>query len=461
MAPYRVLGDMNMPGALLVEWIVMHTLGGGDIAWRVFDFGSLAVAAGAMLYIARPYDWFSGVFAASLFALVHGRDGLAQPGQRDLTMAVVLVLATAFLFCAVRRERVWAAGLFGLCAGVAATIKPTALPFGVVLFVIATMEIRRRGRPIRWYIIASSLSFLFAPLAALAFLHHEHATAAFLQGLRTVVPYYSSLGHRPFVFLLLHSISPLLPLVLTWLVMLCIGWPRLDWERTALSMGAALGLASYLLQPRGFPYYRYPFLAFLLPLMAIDFVSAVKSLAGRHPKLRRTLATAALAIGSLFIAPVSAIYIHQYEWRNIEFISSVEENIDRLGGSSLSGHIQCIDSISGCGTALYRSRLVQSTGVLSDFLLFGPDQTPIVRQTREQFLGEITSNPPKVIVVSSWLHIDGPDNYEKLDRWPAFKNYLQSNYLLDTDWRPRQPVKWWSREEWPKGYRIYVRKDLP
>jgi hypothetical protein len=195
--------------------------------------------------------------------------------------------------------------------------------------------------------------------------------------------------------------------------------------------------------------------------MAMDFVSALKTAAGWRSQLQRALAVAALLVGGLFIAPVSALSIHQYEWWNLEFISSLEQNLDRLGGSSLSGHIQCIDSISGCGTALYRSRLVQSTGVLSDFLLFGSDQIPIIHRTREQFLTAITADPPKVIVVSSWLHIDGPDNYEKLDRWPALKSYLQTKYALSVDWKPQQTVKWWSRREWPKGYRIYVLKNSP
>jgi len=53
-----------------------------------------------------------------------GRDGLAEGGQRDLTMAVCLIVATAFLFVAMRRDWPWAAAAFGLFSGVALTIKP-------------------------------------------------------------------------------------------------------------------------------------------------------------------------------------------------------------------------------------------------------------------------------------------------------------------------------------------------
>jgi hypothetical protein len=461
MAPYRIAGDMNLPGALMVDWTIMHTLGSGDVAERIFDLALLALAALAIFEIARPYDRFTGLFAAALFALVHGRDGLLQDGQRDLTVAVLLALSTALLFRAMRSEKLslWAAAAFGLCAGAAATIKPTALFFAIVLFLMALALLRRRGLPMLHFSCAALLGLVVAPAASLAFLLHERALGAFVLSLRTIVPYYAGLGHRPLSFLLLHSISPLLPLACIWVVLLAVAWPPLHWERAVLMAGSSLGLVSYILQARGFPYYRYPLLAFLLPLMAIDFTSALRQPAGTRPILRRTLAAGALAVGALFIAPVSAWDTHQYEWWNLEFISSLDQNLARLGGSGLSGRVQCIDSISGCGTALYRMRLVQSTGVLSDFLLFGPDATPIIHHTREQFLRALAADPPRVIVVSSSLHIEGPEDYKKLDLWPAFKSELESRYTLATDWSPQREAKWWSRKEWPKGYRIYVLKE--
>jgi hypothetical protein len=51
-----------MPGIYLVNWTVMNTLGGGSMAWRIFDLGLMGVAAWAMIAIAWPYDWLAGVF---------------------------------------------------------------------------------------------------------------------------------------------------------------------------------------------------------------------------------------------------------------------------------------------------------------------------------------------------------------------------------------------------------------
>ncbi|RZU42727.1 glycosyltransferase family 39 protein [Edaphobacter modestus] len=452
MAPYRDLGDMNMPGVYIIEWVVMHTFGGGDLAWRLFDFTLMAAAAAAIFAITLPYDWFAGCFAAGLLILVHGRDGLGQAGQRDLTMAICLLISIAFLFHGVRRNRSWPFALFGFFSGVAATIKPTILPFGVVLLLLALITLRRRGKAAYGPAWSASAGLTIGPAVALLFLLKWHAAEAFLEGLSGIVPYYASLGHRPFGFLLLHSISPLLPVVLLWLL-LAVVRPHLSWERLALLCGIGFGLISYIVQARGYPYYRYPLLVFLLPLMAIDFTSAL-----RLRSAARVIAFSGLIVGSVIIAPTSIFLIHQYE-THADFITSLEESLDRLGGPELSGHIQCIDSISGCGSTLYRMRLVQSTGVLSDFLLFGPETTPVVRTTREQFRRAFARNPPRVIVVSSWLHIDGPGDYRKLARWPEFAEYLSTEYLLKTEWTPGRPNHWWSRKQSPDGYRIYVLKD--
>jgi hypothetical protein len=185
------------------------------------------------------------------------------------------------------------------------------------------------------------------------------------------------------------------------------------------------------------------------------------------PRATTALAALALAYAAFFLAPQSAILIHRYRWREIDFITSLEQNLNALGGTSLSGHIQCIDSISGCGNVLYRLRLEPSTGVLSDFLLFGaisdkqpPGQIPILRDTRAQFAADLLAHPPQVIVVTSHLHIDGPDNFEKLSRWPAFSNFLSTRYTLYTQWSPARTARWWSREETPASYRIYVLRHV-
>jgi hypothetical protein len=460
MAPYRVVHEMSMPGSYLIEMAAIWAFGPGALAWRLFDFTLLTVAGISFAMLTRRAGWLPAAFAAALFALVHGRDGLAQGGQRDLTMGVLLVAATAAVAIAVRRRSPAAMAAFGVLAGIVLTIKPTAAPLSLAQLVIALYAMHKREAPLAKPLAAAGLGMLVGPAIALVFLIQQHAVEAFWATLHGLIPYYASLGHKPIGFLLLHSISPLLPLVLIWFAVLALARPRLDWERALLFAGVLFGLVSYVVQARGFPYYRYPLLAFLLPLMALDFAEAVPLLQ-YHALIRKwasVLAFIGLAVGGLFLAPQSALLIHRYRWWQADFNTTLEQNLNRLGGKRLSGSIQCIDSISGCTTTLLKMQLLPASGIVVDFPLFGADNQPVVQQARADFRDKIFQHPPQVIVVSSALYVDGPGDYKKLERWPELTAFLAANYQLDTDWHPTRTMRWWSREELGPSYRIYVRK---
>lgn len=469
-APYRDLGDMNMPGSYLIELAAMRLFGPGPLAWRLFDFTLLAAATAAFFSILGRRNWLAPLFASSLFLLIHGRDGLAQGGQRDLTMAVLLLAATAFLLAAIRsahNQSAYAAA-FGLLSGIALTIKPTILALSLAQLALAIYTQRKLNRPWRTNALSAILAATIAPTIALVFLLREHALGAFLDGFHGIVPYYASLGHRTLGYILLHSLSPILSLVILWIAILALRRPPLDPTRGVLILGVLFGLINCIVQARALPYYRYPLLAFLLPLIAIDLTSAAQTgLTGTlRTKSAAVLALAALAVGALFLAPQSAILIHRYRWYQTDFNTALERDLTTLGGPALSRRIQCIDSVSGCNTVLYDLRLEPATGVLSDFLLFGnttdaqpPESIPIVRDTRAQFTRALDAHLPQVIVVTSHLHLSGPDHYAKLDRWPAFAAWLAANYTLSTEWSPSRTTRWWSREELPAGYRIYTLRD--
>jgi hypothetical protein len=178
MAPYRDVADMNLPGSFLIEWLVMHTYGGGALAWRLFDLTVLLAMAAGLVAIAWPYDWFAGVFSAVLMMLIHGRDGIFDTGQRDLTMAALVVLGYAFLFRARRRHAVWAAGLFGFCMAAAGAIKPTFLPLGVVLLAFLAIAQRKERRPIGEAVAYGIAGLLLPGTIVVAFLLREHALDA-------------------------------------------------------------------------------------------------------------------------------------------------------------------------------------------------------------------------------------------------------------------------------------------
>jgi len=121
-----------------------------------------------------------------------------------------------------------------------------------------------------------------------------------------------------------------------------------------------------------------------------------------------------------------------------------------MGGERLNRRIQCLDLVYGCYGALYHLGLVQSTPIIGDILFFAPQKSPIIDQFRESFFSMILSKPPAVFVVSNeWF--DRPSTFDKIDNWPRFAAYLNTNYRLS--------IERHFTGNADTGYRIYVLRD--
>lgn len=454
LAPYRQIADMNLPGSLMIDWSVIHTLGPGAHAWRVFDALVMLLASAAILLISRRHqsfnDRFAGIVAASLFWLLHARDGMGQTGQRDLIEAALLLTLLAAAFHAMRSGKGWPLAVAALCAGITVTIKPDSIVLSVI---VLTLAVRKSSQPTRSLTLVA-LAFLVPLAAATAFLLHHHALHAFWLSLIEVTPFYASLGRQPFPELLRDCLSTPMRVLLALAVLLAtLNHPRWTQEKTILALATAWGLASFFLQGKGYLYHRYPTLGFLLVWAAIECTDALRS----SPRLR-ILGAAGLLYASLVIAPLSLIRAARATWKD-SLLTALQIDLTHLGGASLAHNIQCVDSISGCNVVLYRMHLPEETGMLSDFLLFGsPDQpldnqAPVqsaVRRARAIFWQQINTRPPRVFVITGWLHPAGLDHYQKLALWPDFATFLAEHYTLaeQRDFAPGQ--------NGPLSYRIYL-----
>jgi hypothetical protein len=447
MAPYRDLLEINMPGIYLVNWGVMHSLGGGSAAWRAFDFALMGTAAWAMIAIARPYEWVSGVFGATLFILFHGRDGAGQAGQRDFIIAVLLLCAYAFLFEAFRRRRIWLMFAFGLCTGTAGTIKPTPLPFALFLLALAAIRFRQEGESVRKALLYALTGFL-TPLAIVgAFLISKHALGPFWYLLRVELPFYETLGRVPISTLMkLMATSSTRTLAILTLAIAAMKRDWWNWEGKLLVLGILFGVASYFGQGKGFAYHRYPMLGFLFLFAGLQIVTALRSHGRGRPF--------AIA-GVTFVVILAPLYVREASRKvwDPKFADSLSADLTRLGGTQLSGHVQCFYTPADCDTVLYRMRLLQSTGLFYDYLIFGSPQQRVIHDLRGRFWPQFQNNMPEVVVVGSGL-FPSDRGYAKLDSWPLFERELAANYHLYDD-RSFPPA-----EAGRKAYRIYVKNNM-
>jgi hypothetical protein len=465
MAPYRGVADINMPGAWFVESAVMHLMGGGSLAWRIFDFLVSGGMTLAMVAIAWPYDRFAGFFAGALFMLLHLRDGLFELGQRDLVMALLLVIGYALLFHALRSVRpsgqLAATALFGFCVGFAATVKPTPVVLFPPLIALACLQLRRRGE--RWvpHLAAASAGFMLPLLLMLGYLWHEHAVEAFLGIIFRLIPAHADLHRRSFGYLVTHSFADILPpLLLLWLPVALFGRLRRNWEHLALLMGLLFGLASFYVQAKGYSYHRYPAEAFLLLMICLDLCVALRE---PHPSRAgwvRPLAVAGLALAVTVVGIGSTRKALRYTWRDQEFNHMLQADLTQLGGPSLNHHVQCLDIAVGCLDTLYRMQLVQDTGFLYDCYALEPAKSD--GGYRKRFWEAMQADPPEVFVETSHTCGRRPRNYSysDLNDWPRFADWIHAHYFIYASRIPPDPLYWAGEPGPPFGYRIYVRDDL-
>jgi hypothetical protein len=453
MAPYRDIVDINMPGSYAVDWLASHIFGSSSLAWRMLDFTLLGIATIAAITIAWPYDWLAGIYSSALFILIHGRDGVDQIGQRDLTISILLLAGAALLLYAQRKSCWLSTTLFGVLCGFASTIKPTVIPLGFVLLFMLAIHRRRARLPILTHVIGGIIGLLAPLLLVAIFLERERAVHAFIYTVTSLLPYHASIGRLPTSYFILHGFaSAILPIAMIWLVTAVIRNDWISWERIVLLICLGFGLLSLVAQGKGFPYHRYPSEIFLLLLAGIDFTAALH---GR--RTLKILGIAGLGFGAFVLAPVSTMKAASYQWWSYEFSTLLETDLNSLGGRSLSGRVQCVDTIGGCIYTLDRMHLVEATGFLYDCYLFAPEPSPVQAEYRARFWSALEKNPPKIFIVTNQLCMNEPGTFSKLQSWPQFEDYLRADYSLEIHRELRQEMHWRSRPLHSASYRIYVR----
>src|SRR5690242_3080012 len=164
----------------------------------------------------------------------------------------------------------------------------------------------------------------------------------------------------------------------------------------------------------------------------------------------RWVGIAGFAVGIALVVPISVYRLPRIIPHN-NFTVALESDLTQMGGPALNRRIECLDTVYGCFSALYHLGLTQNDGNIGDLLLFTPHRSPAIAHYREQFLRNIDSHPPAVIVLSNMRFYTTP-SFSKLDQWPQFADYLASHYTLAV---ARQ-----LPDQLNSAYRIYIRNGV-
>src|SRR2546430_931496 len=163
---------MTQPGPSLVHLAVLRTLGGSDLAWRVFALAWLLATACVIAALAAPWGALAAGSGALVFATYHLAGGAWQAGQRDFLLCLFLLLGALGVARWLERGRLASLVWSGAALGAGITVKPhVALFAGALAAVVAVAAARACGVP-----TASGVTAVFvaataaAPLAVLGWL---------------------------------------------------------------------------------------------------------------------------------------------------------------------------------------------------------------------------------------------------------------------------------------------------
>ena len=448
-APYRQIIDINLPGSYLSEALAMRVFGVGAIGLRLYDgfLCLLVVVCSAALGEPGWRGRSCGLLGGLLFVLLHLRDGVVEGGERDLLMAALVVLALTTLLRVPAKWRAAGFLVFELLIGATLTIKPTLLPLAAMPLLLH--RLRPQRLKLRAGMMAASVGALLLPgVLVLLWLHQYAAVEAFIAVLRSVDAAHSRLAHQTLGALLGHAFAPV-PAVFGLALLLAFGLRVHDVETKLLLFATACGLLSFVMQGKGFPYQRYPFLVLGLILVARLIA---QGLAGEA--WVAVVACVLIVLMGAALPPMYARTIRSYT-RTAPFENALGR--DLVSRKVQQGSVQCLDTVGGCINTLLDLHLVASTGYLYDCYAY-QGSADEQKRYRGALLDAMESARPQTIVLTNQFCLEQHYSFDRVDQWPELKDFLLRNYRVDGEWQTDRQVRWWHQPESPSAYRIFTRR---
>ena len=423
--PYRDLFDMNLAGTYLIHLVALQAFGASDASWRVFDLAWLLATSFALAAFARPWGWVAATGSALLFAVYHVAGGAWQAGQRDYFLVVFLVVGALGVarWTAGGGIAPLAWGGFALGAGIA--IKPHAVLLAASLTVVVLVMGRRSGSATMVPLVIFGISAALVPVAVMTWIAASGGLPAWRDlVVHYLVPYYARLGREQSWFF--YRWQGWIPLAAS--VILALGHAVIarsySVRHAIATLGIGYGVIHYLVQGKGWTYHLYPLAAFSALLAFSELRSALLQRWIVGVPLTVSLAATLVWLTQTGVEASQASWIREKE-------ATVESLIRDLGPLRAGDSVQVLDTTDGGIHALLRLRARQPTRFVYDFHFFHDEETGEIRALRAEFMREITTHPPRFIVLfrRGWP-VGGP---ERIARFPELGRWLGEDYQIRHD----------------------------
>jgi len=424
---------MNMPGSYLVHMFISSVFGPGDVGWRLFDLVSLLILVALIAVYCRPFGKWAVAWSSLFFVAAHLGNGWIAMGQRDFLMCPFLVLGALLLARGLEgSSRKLSLFLSGVSIGCAATVKPDVLIL-LAFFVILVVWYSRTS--LRDCILGSGFLLcgtIIPPVGMFVWLASTGALASFWQIVKEYLPLYAALSGSsapapPLVRLVevfgRRGYMALLPLLALFICTRPAALPRL-----AVLFGAVLyGIARFIILGKGWGYHLYPLHCFLLMLAGVILCELIV-------KGQRPVKAAAMTCMLLLALPLcgQCVVTGREKFSLALKRPVVEELVADLSSYSLDSEdtVQILDTSDGGIHALFLLRIRQPTRFIYDFQFFHDLENPYIRSLRSEFIRDLETKPPKLIVVfhHAWLP---PGNLDRLKSFPEFTRLLEARYEVN------------------------------
>jgi hypothetical protein len=455
-APYRGIFDINMPVTYWFHMFEITAFGKSDLAWRVFDYVTLAISCSFLYFSFEPNRRKAVILCLSLFVIFHVLGSASALGQRDYFM---LVLLSAFNFLYVkslRDETAYAQsyiGLAGFCLGLATFVKPTAIVL-FPAFALHRLCLVRGTREGFLCVLFFALGGLAALVCVCSWLLSKGSLGAFFDiQLNFVLPIYSKFRY-PFSWQG-NRIALGIVAVGFLAAIYCLSCPQ---NRRKPTSGAAFlassefivlimlcfGIFSYLVQWKFAAYQLVPAIAYsLLTVAAAYNLSRWSPARGfRIAGLSMLVCATIVTLGQFYSARL--VLGELFTFKRSEITATLIEDLQKPEFSNID--MQPLDDTSGINEAFYRTDRQLPTRYLTGFQFFLNVSSPYIDALRTEFLARLAQAGYPPIIISK-LQFPHASTYDTIGEWPDFVDFLKRHYRLAIER---------NFQDTDKGYRIYV-----